>query len=100
MISNTFYNKKNLITQYLGGKVQHYPIKDGSITLEWYEYTLKAGETLYSITEKLFGADLGHLWTYLADNNAPIHPDDWKAGDKIKLPKLIIRDSDTIRTNY
>ena len=100
MISNTFYNKKNLITQYLGGKVQHYPIKDGSITLEWYEYTLKAGETLYSVTEKLFGVGLEHLWTYIADNNTLIRPDDWKAGDIIRLPKIIIRDSDSIRTNY
>lgn len=100
MISSAFYNKKNLITQYLGGKVNHYPIKDASVTLEWYEYVLKANETIYIVAEKLFGDTLDYMWTYIADNNAPIHPDDWRAGDTIRLPKVIIRDSDTLKAIY
>lgn len=100
MISQTFYNKKNLIAQYLGGKVQHYSIKDGSITLEWYEYVLKVNETIYSVAERIFGEHLDYLWTYIADNNPPIHPDNWKSGDTIRLPKVIIRDSDTLKTTY
>ena len=55
MISPAFYNKKNLIAQYLGGKVPHYSIKDKSVTLEWYDYVLKVNETIYSVTERLFG---------------------------------------------
>lgn len=100
MISPTFYNKKNLITQYLGGKVQHYPIKDNSVTLEWYDYVLKVNETIYSVAERIFGDNLEYLWTYIADNNTLIHPDNWKAGDIIRLPKVIIRDSDTIKQTY
>ena len=100
MISPTFYNKKNLITQYLGGKVQHYPIKDKSVTLEWYDYVLKVNETIYSVAERIFGDNLEYLWTYIADNNTLIHPDNWKAGDIIRLPKVIIRDSDTIKQTY
>ena len=35
MISPNFYNTKNLVSQFLGGKVLHYPVKDKSITYEW-----------------------------------------------------------------
>lgn len=96
MISFSFYNKRNTVTQLLGGKVSHYPIKDPSITLEWYNYKLKVGETLYTIAEKIFGRDLEHLWTYIADNNPPRLPDDWHVGDVVRLPKVIIRDSDVL----
>lgn len=100
MINSAFYNKKNLIAQYLGGKVNHYPIKDKSVTLEWYDYILKANETIYTVAERIFGDTLDYMWTYIADNNPPIHPDDWRAGDTIRLPKVIIRDSDTLKTIY
>ena len=100
MISPTFYNKKNLISQFLEGKVQHYPIKDPSVTIEWYEYIIMANETLYSIAARIFGRNLEYMWTYIADNNPPRLPDDWNPGDIIRLPKIIIRDSDTITSNF
>ena len=100
MISPTFYNKKNLTAQFLGGKVSHYPVKDASITVEWYDYIVKANETLYSIAAKIFGKGLEYLWTYIADNNPPRLPDASNAGDVIRLPKIIMRDSDTIKSSY
>lgn len=96
MISAAFYNKKNVVNQLLGGKVSHYPIKDPSVTIEWYEYVMKHNETLYTVAERIFGSDLEHLWTYIADNNPPRLPDDWHVGDIVRLPKVIIRDSDII----
>ena len=93
MINNGFYNYHNLKEEYLGGKVQHYPIKDASVTLEWYEYVVKAGETLYSISAKVFGSTMMQNWTYIADNNPPRNPDDWRMGDVLRLPKVIIRDT-------
>lgn len=96
MISSAFYNKKNVVNQLLGGKVSHYTIKDPSVTIEWYEYVMKHNETLYTVAEKIFGSDLEHLWTYIADNNPPRLPDDWHVGDIVRLPKIIIRDSDII----
>lgn len=96
MISSAFYNKKNVVNQLLGGKVSHYPIKDPSVTIEWYEYVMKHNETLYTVAEKIFGSGLEHLWTYIADNNPPRLPDDWHVGDIVRLPKIIIRDSDII----
>ena len=53
MINASFYNKKNTVNQLLGGKVTHYPIKNPSVTLEWYEYVIKVNETLYTIAEKI-----------------------------------------------
>lgn len=93
MINNGFYNYHNLKEEYLGGKVQHYPIKDASVTLEWYEYVVKAGETLYSIAAKVFGSTMMQNWTYIADNNPLRNPDDWRMGDVLRLPKVIIRDT-------
>ena len=100
MISPNFYIKQNLVRQYLGAGVYHFPIKDPSITIEWYNYTLKGTDTIYTIAERLFGKNLEYLWTYIADNNPPRHPDDWHMGDIMRLPKIIIRDSDTIKTTY
>ena len=100
MISTNFYTTKNLIATFLGGKVLHYPVKDASITVEWYDYLIKANETVYTIAAKRFGDNLEYMWTYIADNNPPRMPDDWNVGDTIRLPKIIIRDSDTIHTNY
>lgn len=98
MISPSFYNKRNVVNHLLGGKVSHYPIKDASVTVEWYEYVVKANENLYTIAERVFGEDLEYLWTYIADNNPPRLPDDWHVGDIIRLPKIIIKDSDTINS--
>lgn len=97
MISSAFYNKKNLVKTLLDRKVFHYPAKNPSVTVEWYEYVIKAHETIYTIAERVFGRNLEYMWTYIADNNPPRHPDDWTAGDIIKLPRVIVRDSDTSR---
>jgi len=100
MVNQNFYVKRNLVAKFLDAKVPHYLAKDPSITLEWYFYTVKQGETLYTIAERIFGKGLGHFWTYIADNNTPKFPDDWKVGDVLRLPKLLVRDSDTIKTTY
>ena len=94
MINPSFYNKKRLETRYMGS-IQHYPIKQASVTLEWYEYTLKHNETIYKVAQNIFGVNLEYMWTIILDNNPPRHPDDWRQGDTIRLPKVIIRDSDT-----
>lgn len=100
MININFYTQNRLIYQFLERKVPHYPVKDASITTEWYEYTVKGFENLYTIAAKVFGTGMEHLWTYIADNNPPRQPDEWRMGDIIKLPKIIIRDSDTLNVLY
>lgn len=100
MISSSFYNKRNLSADLLGGKVSHYAVKDPSVTIEWYNYTVKSFENLYTIAAKVFGSGSERLWTYIADNNPPRSPFDWEMGDIIKLPRIIIKDSDTLATTY
>lgn len=98
MISNVFYNKANLVQDFFSQKVLHFPAKDKSVSVEWREYVLTEGETLYSLAAKLFGKNLDYMWTYIADNNPLIHPDAWQSGDIIKLPQVIIRDTDSDTT--
>lgn len=100
MINSNFYTKRRLVSELLGGKVAHYPIKDPSVTIEWYDYIVKANEDLYIIAERVFGRGLSYMWTYIADNNPPRMPDDWKLGDILKLPRVIIRDTDTNKVMY
>ena len=95
MISPAFYNKKNLVTALGEGQPQHYPVKNPSVTWSWYDYVIVAHETIYTIAARIFGQDLEYMWTLIADNNPPRHPDEWRPGDIIRLPKIIIRDSDT-----
>jgi hypothetical protein len=98
MISSTFYNKANLVNVFFDGKVLHFPAKDPSVTLEWYNHIVRENENLYTLAAKVFGKGLEYMWTYIADNNPPIHPDSWKSGDIIRLPRIIVRDSDTDST--
>lgn len=100
MINKNFYNSKNLIKQYLGGKVSHYPIKDASVTIKDYNYRLVAGDSIHVIAEGVFGRGMDNLWPYLADNNRLNHPDDWTIGDVFKLPLIIIKDTDNLSTKY
>jgi AAA+ ATPase superfamily predicted ATPase len=95
MINPDFYNSNNLVHQYLGGKIAHYPIKDRSIIKDSYVYTLKKNEDVFSLAAKIFDTELQSYWTYISDCNPIRHPDDWSMGEKIKIPKIIIRDNDT-----
>ena len=98
MISSSFYNRANLVKIFFGEKVFHFPSKDPSVTLKWYNHTMLPTESIYTLASKVFGKNLEYMWTYLADNNPIRHPDSWTAGDVIKLPTLIVRDSDTDST--
>lgn len=100
MINATYYNKRNLVQALLGGKVKHFAAKYPSVTVQWYTYTLEYGENIYKVTEKVFGKGMAYMWPYIADNNRLRIPDEWKAGDKIKLPKLIIKESNTEGKTY
>lgn len=99
MISPSFYNKKNTVEGFLDNDVLCYPAKSPSVTWEWYDHILEAHETLFTVAARIFGQNLEYMWTLIADNNPPVHPDDWRAGDVIRLPRIIIRDSDTQDVN-
>lgn len=98
MISSIFYNRANLVKVFFEGKALHFPLKDASVTLIWYNYTMTSVDSIYTLAVKVFGENLEYMWTYIADNNHIKHPDSWKTGDIIKLPKVIVRDTDTDST--
>lgn len=92
MISPKFYNPENTVALYFGGKVSHYLRKDATVVLKKYPYTVKAGETLYTIARRLFGPDNEHYWTIIADINPLRPPDGWGPGEEILLPEIILND--------
>lgn len=100
MISPHFYNSKNLVKEYLDAKIPHFAVKKPSVVIDWYNYTILSNETIFSIAERVFGKGLSYMWTYIADANIPRHPDDWSEGDTIRLPRIIVRDSDTQRQEF
>jgi nucleoid-associated protein YgaU len=51
------------------------------------EYTVKRGDTFYSIALAIMGDE--RLWTIIADLNAPREPFSLVAGDVIKIPTVV-----------
>lgn len=90
MISKSFYKENNLIASFLGGKVQHYPIKERYIIVSSYPYTVQVGDTMYNLAKKIFGEDQEFQWPVIADLNFLREPDDLQPGEQIKLPKVIL----------
>lgn len=100
MINPNFYSVNNAVYQYFGGKVLHYPVREKATVVGTYEYTLSFGENMYTLASKLFGEDREFLWTILAEINELREPDDWEAGEVVKLPKVIINETIIPETIY
>lgn len=101
MISPQFYTDDNVAQVYLGGKRPHYLQKSRDVTIEGYDYAMDFGEDMYTLGLKLFGQTQLRNWTYIADGNKLKMPDEWEAGDVIKLPTVILQPEtpDTFVTN-
>lgn len=94
MISTEFYSDKgNVKKVFLHGLRRHYLHKERTVVVGSYDYVLQHGETIFELTEKVFGKGNTRYWTILADLNKLIPVDDWSAGMTIKLPERVIFDS-------
>ena len=89
MISPEFYIPNNLVKQFFGGKVQHYPLKEKAIVLSTWDYIVKQGDTMYTLAATIFGEDKQFHWTIISDINYLRQPYDLEVGETIKLPIVI-----------
>lgn len=90
MIAKDFYNKSNLERKFFKGRFFHYPMRLPVTVTKKYSYTIKAGDTIYSLAEKVFGKGNEHLWYIIADCNAPRDIYEWETGESIFLPQEIV----------
>lgn len=91
MISSSFYNKKRLCTLY--ASAPHFPHKQSAVILKHSKHILRQGETVYTLAEKYFGEGNDAMWTFIADANPTRHPSYWKEGDVIRIPMLIVKET-------
>ena len=100
MISKNFYKQSKLVNEFLGGRLQHYPIKEPTTVLTTREYTVQSGDTMYSLARTIFGDDFEYNWTIISDINFLRMPDELQAGEVIKLPIIILDDSHFTKIGY
>lgn len=100
MISPNYYTEANTQKTYLGGKVRHYMLKNRAVVLKKYPYVIKEGETIYSIAYKVFDSFGIHNWTIITDINQLRPISEWKAGDLIYLPEIILKDPEIRTIDY
>lgn len=96
MIAPEFYTDVNKGKSFLDGRLTHFKYRDRVIVTKSYKYTLLFGDTVYSITEDIFGKDKEYLWYIIADINLLRHPDTWEMGDVINLPEIIVVENQPI----
>ena len=100
MISPSYYIKDRKVQFYLGGKISHYVVKPRAKILGFVYYTVQAGDTLYSIAAKLFDVQGEYNWTIIADLNYLRKPDELQVGEVIKLPTVILNETEARLPRY
>lgn len=100
MISPNYYHPRNTVKAYFGAKIPHYLKKPPTVTLSAFTTNVQENDSLYSIAGKLFGEDSMYLWTIIADNNYLRPINEWQAGDFIKLPTVVLNDSEITNMSY
>lgn len=93
MIYPNFYRKENLEKSYFGGKAFHFPLRQRFVIVGQYRYTLREGEDLLLLAQKVFGAGYSYFWTIIAEINPTKSPDEWHAGEIVLLPKIVVANS-------
>lgn len=93
MISPVFYSGGNTARYFFNKRLEHFPIKSRTRVLLSVPYTIKSGDTIYSIAADWFGKDSERYWTIIVDLNNYIRFDELFVGDTILLPKVILNET-------
>ena len=94
MINPEYFNELNLEeTQSPNGvTARYFNPRTPDFARVTEDYTVKEGETYYSLARRIFGADDQEFaWTVIADVNETFYPDELVAGHKIQLPVQVVR---------
>lgn len=92
MISPEYYNPDNTVQLFLGGKVKHFLRKPKSVVAKSFTLTTEYGDNLYMLASKLFGPQMERLWPIIGDINPARQPDEWRPGESVIMPEIIISD--------
>jgi len=99
MISKNYYTDNNLNSLF-GNGLQHYLVKPATTVISSYPYEVQAGDTMYSLAKRLFGASGEHNWTIISDINYTRLPDELIPGEEIQLPLIILDDARFNKISY
>ena len=89
MIYDTILIPEKSERVYFTGKANHYMPIPRSEFLESKLYKTNLGDTLYSVSSRLFG-DSDRNWPYVAENSRLKRPQDWQPNEQLNLPILIL----------
>ncbi len=93
-----FHKTTTPITSSLSGGRLHFPIREETLVLEKSIHVLQRGENPYTLALALFNDD--KLYYFIADINEPKDPMQWETGEIIKLPQVIIQQSEAKLESY
>jgi hypothetical protein len=89
MIAKTFHDNALIKGAYMGTTRPHYPLRELAEIQGFDEVTLMAGEDLYDLAIRIFGEGNEDLWYVLAESNPLRDPTDYKAGDVVRVPRVV-----------
>lgn len=100
MINPSFYILDRKVQSFLGGKVAHFPLRLRIKVLATTSYIVKDGDTMYNIASRLFGNIGEYNWTIISEINFLRKPDELIIGEEIKLPLVILSETETRLPTY
>ena len=100
MINPNFYQPIKAVKIYFDGRVQHYLQRSRTVVLKKYPYVMKEGDDVYSLALRVFGETGMFFWTIIAECNNTKMPDQWRIGETIYLPEVILNDPEIRTLDY
>lgn len=91
MINSGFYINRNLANNFT--KLSHYPRREYHNIVAYVQYTCQEGDNAYTLAKKYFGKNGEHYWTFICDLNGRKLPEDFRTGEEIKIPTVVVSET-------